>query len=243
MKRTKLVEYWKSLVEEQGPEKFKGLGTPSDMETASAGGKEVQDAYAWNKKIRAVALLCSKDFRGEGDIGGSGDKEERKRLEHELRGGHYAWFPVRGGDGGAGEKAWLVFNVSREESLRLGQKHGQGGVLWAAEGKCEVWVSDGKRYKVDLVRELERTVGAGSPEEDFRQISRAVGGRAPFFDGSEENLGLYQGMADYLFESLAKRNLDEDEIDRCIDDLVGEKVKGFNQWARKGKLHRADFWW
>lgn len=239
MKRTQLVEYWKSLVEKQGPEKFKGLGTPSDREAASAGRKGVQDAYAWNKKIRAVALLCS----GVGCADRSDDKEERKRLEHELRGGHYAWFPVRGGDGGAGEKAWLLFNVSREEALRLGQKHGQEGVLWAAEGKCEVWVSDGKRYRGDLVRELGGTTGAESPGEDFRQISRAVGGRVPFFDGSEGNLELYQGMADYLFESLAKRNLDEDEIDRCIDDLVGEKVKGFNQWARKGKLYRADFWW
>ena len=127
--------------------------------------------------------------------------------------------------------------------MRLGQKHGLEGVLWAADGKCEVWVSDGTRYRGDLVRELGGTMGAESPEEDFRQISRAVGGRVPFFDGSEGNLELYQGMGEYLFESLAKRNLDEDEIDRCIDDLVGEKVKGFNQWARKGKLHRADFWW
>ena len=100
MKRTKLVEYWKSLVEELGPEKFKGLGTPSDMEAASAGGKEVQDAYAWNKKIRAVALLCS----GVGCADRNGDREKHKRLEHELRGGIMPGFPSGAETAGQGRR-------------------------------------------------------------------------------------------------------------------------------------------
>lgn len=56
-------------------------------------------------------------------------------------------------------------------------------------------------------------------------------------------MNLYIEMTKYLSNSLLKSGLSEEQIDKYLEEIVNEKVVGFNAWTRMGKLYQANFWW
>ena len=239
MNKQNLIKYWSRLVEEENIDSV-------ELDETSRRQKAMQAMRGTSKKIKSIAILTSENprFPEKSAAQNKDNKESRKQLEAELRTSHLAWFPVKGQYFGDVEKSYIIFNISREDAVKLGKRYGQESIIFISGNKCEFWsTEDGIKYKPTQIRTLDQTIDATSDKDNFTQISKAFKFRIPFFDDSEENADLYVDMVDYLDESIAKRNLPEETINNFIKANVENECRGFNKWTHNGQLHRTDFWW
>ena len=206
--------------------------------------------------IKTMAILTSENPR-YADVMDPNDKDEkgnqrknygeenskrRTDLEKTLKTGHFAWFPVKGQYFGK-ENSYIIYNISLEDTLYLGEKYGQESVIWIDGTKCQYWEQEGDgKYVMTHERDMSQRLDMGDADNLYTQISRAFKFQIPFFDGSDENKDEFEKMNEYVNAVVSKRILNESEIERRIETcLVGKS--GFNRYANHSKLYGNNFQW
>lgn len=122
--------YWRNLVEDQSPDRFKELDKTTTLSEIEKRQNICMAPIYWrNKKIKTISILTELT-RSVLEEDKEKLKENEKELERTLRSGHYAWFPIEKNPKQPYEKSYLIFNISRQETNRLGQLYKHYGIVW-----------------------------------------------------------------------------------------------------------------
>ena len=198
----------------------------------------------WNKNVKTMAILTSENPRFEGSSDGDNktNSDRRENLEKDLKLGHFAWFPVKGQYEGK-ENSYIIYNISLENALYLGQKFGQESIIFIDGSHCEYWEQKGDgKYSKTHERDMSQRLDMTNADDYFTQISRAFKFQIPFFDGSDENQKTMGESVKYVCETIQKRMKTLEEAKKRIENSM-EAKSGYNRFCNRGELYGNYFKW
>ncbi len=198
------------------------LSTTSRCQTAAA----AKGGGGANSNVKTMAILTGELSRNDGSAGGDSTANDLKQeyLRKDLRRRHFTRYLVKGHCEG-GENSYLIYNISRQTALYLGQKHCQEAIVFIDGSHCEYLVRNGDGvYVMTQEREMDKRLDMADAAEYFTQVSRAFGPQIPFFDGSDENRREMEASSRYVNEMINKR----------MKELLFEEVMNFNSVISSG---------
>lgn len=198
----------------------------------------------WNKNVKTMAILTSENprFNGFSDGDNKTNSDRRENLEKDLKLGHFAWFPVKGQYEGK-ENSYIIYNISLENALYLGQKFGQESIIFIDGSHCEYWEQQGDgKYSKTHERDMSQRLDMTNADDYFTQISRAFKFQIPFFDGSDENQKTMGESVKYVCETIQKRMKTLEEAKKRIENSM-EAKSGYNRFCNRGELYGNNFKW
>lgn len=202
--------------------------------------KAVSALNGTNSNVITMAILTSENPRYNDD--NDTNPKRRENLEKDLKLGHYAWFPVKGQYEGK-EKSYIVYNISLENVLYLGQKYGQEALMLIDGSHCEYWEQrgDGKFGKTHE-RQMRQRLDMTDADDFYTQVSRAFKFQLPFFDGSDDNQKQMREGIKYVNKAINEHVKDANEVKRRLDATLTAK-SGYNRYCNRGELYRNSFNW
>ncbi len=199
------------------------LGTTSRGQKAAA-AKEGDGA---SSNVKTMAILTGELPRNGGFAAEDCTVNDQKReyLRKDLRRRHFTRYLVKGHHDGD-EDSYLIYNISRQTALYLGQKHRQEAIVFIDGNHCECLERNGDgEYVITQEREMDQRLDMSDAAEYFMQVSRAFDPQIPFFDGSDENRGEMETSSRYVNEMINKR----------MSEMSFEEVINFNYVISSGK--------
>lgn len=198
------------------------LSTTSRCQTAAA----AKGGGGANSNVKTMAILTGELPRNDGPAGGDSTANDQKQeyLRKDLRRRHFTRYLVKGHCEGD-ENSYLIYNISRQTALYLGQRHRQESIVFIDGSHCEYLVRNGDgKYVMTQEREMDQRLDMSDAAEYFTKVSRAFEPQIPFFDGSDENRREMETSIRYVNEMVNKR----------MSELLFEEVLNFNSVISSG---------
>lgn len=175
------------------------------------------------KGVKTFCIMTAENPMGKKYESGI-NKERNNELEYQLKLGNYKWFPIKGSYGSR-EHSYIIYNISLDDSIYLGDMYNQESIIFATingnEVVCEYMEKQGNTYVTTNTE--TKFVDATNDEDFWSQISRNFKFRIPFFDHAKNiNLKLSK-VAD---------------AERLLKESVSDSWTGTHHYKVRCKLWR-----
>lgn len=199
-----------------------------------------------NNRIKTCAILTSENPMVA--LPKKYNDRLRQKLEVYLKTGNFAWFPVKG-KYGSKENSYIIYNISLDDALHVGEKFEQESIIWVDnrgnEPVYQYWEQNGSG---EFVKKHERNTYIDMTDQDdlWTQISRKFKFQIPFFDGSDaEVLKEHCAIIEKCLQSKINRGIvDENYIFEAVEANLTKSKSGRRLWEMRGNLYGGidKFW-
>lgn len=221
-------------------------GSYSTIHETSRRQKAMSAIKGTSNRIKTCAILTSenpmttlpKDY----------NDRLRQKLEVYLKTGNFAWFPVKGKYGDK-ENSYIIYNISLDDALHVGEKFEQESIIWVDnrgdEPVYQYWEQNGNG---EFVKKHERNTYIDMTDQDdlWTQISRKFKFQIPFFDGTDaEVLKEHNTIIEKCLQSKINRGIvDEKYIAEAVKANLTKTKCGRRLWEMRGNLYGGidKFW-
>lgn len=130
-----------------------------------------------------------------------------EKLKVKLRNGNFVWFPMEG-KSGTGEESFIVYNITLNDALHIGERFEQGCVIWYNN---ETLVKENKL-----------------PQNPFAD------GDEVFHDMLARHNNI---LAETIKRNLQRHGFDESYENRKTSQMLSDGTSGRGKWEARGSLY------
>ena len=207
--------------------------------------KAIQAIKGNTKNIKTCAILTAANpLTGTNHLPKDYNDRLCERLKVYLRTGNFAWFPVKGCYGES-EPSFVVYNISLDDALHVGEKFEQEGVIWidnrGDDIKYQYWERDG-HGAFSKISEKDSYSDMTDADDVFTQIGRRFKFQIPFFDDADNIEENVVSKHNIIIENSIRCNMkrfsiNEKYVSDAIHSMINNAKSGRRLWELRGHLY------
>jgi len=205
--------------------------------------KAIQAIKGISKNIKTCAILTAFN-----PMVRNLPKEYNDRLNEKLKAylktGNFVWFPVKGEYDGK-ENSFIIYNISLEDTLHIGEKFEQESVIWIDNRSNDItyqyWEQNGNGI-FKKIHERKHYLDMTDADDFFTQISRKFRFQIPFFDGkdnlNESILFTHNNILEKIINiNIEKNDYDKKWVEERISHLTDNTLSGKGLYESRGNIY------
>jgi len=193
--------------------------------------KAQQAIQGKNRRVKTIGIISAQNPMGSdgSELPSDYNKRSHEELLDVLKNGQYRFY-VTDGMYGSPERSVMVFNISRDELIKLAYMFNQESAIFVDmtngdDVSYQYWEGDDHNSPLKLQREEHEIVDATNGRDFYTKISRKFKFRIPFFECVES------------YYDLIEARTSQYDVDRLITECVEPGWSGKHRYFCRGKLH------